>query len=101
MGKYLNMAKLTICFETNFEEAALRKSAKYDHIVQQANAKGYRAKLITLQVGSRGIPDMSGFQELASLINLPKRVLVKVLVDVARLALAGSFNIWCARNRKP
>ena len=52
--KYLNMAELTICFEINFEDAALRKSAKYAHIVEQAITNGFKTKLITLQVGSRG-----------------------------------------------
>ena len=38
----LYMAELTVCFETNFEEAARRKSAKYDHLVEQV--KVYRRK---------------------------------------------------------
>ena len=33
-----------MCFETNFEEAAQRKSAKYVDLVEQAQARGYKAE---------------------------------------------------------
>ena len=33
----LNMAELTVCFETNFEEVARRKSAKYDHLMNESS----------------------------------------------------------------
>ena len=42
----LYMAELTVCFETNFEEAARRKTAKYDHLVEQAKARGYSTELL-------------------------------------------------------
>ena len=60
-----------MCFETNFEEAAQRKSAKYVDLVEQAQARGYKAELITLQVGSRGVPDLPGFQKLSQSLSLP------------------------------
>ena len=99
--KSLILAELTVCFETNFEEAAQRKSAKYVDLVEQAQARGYKAELITLQVGSRGVPDLPGFQKLSQSLSLPSKALVKLLEDVSRLALAGSFSIWCSRNRIP
>ena len=54
-----------MCFKTNFEVAAQRKSAKYVDLVEQAQAWGYKAELITLQVGSRGVSDLPGFQKLS------------------------------------
>jgi hypothetical protein len=86
--KSLILAELTVCFETNFEEAAQRKSAKYVYLVEQAQARGYKAELITLQVGSRGVPDLPGFQKLSQSLSLPSKALVKLLEDVSRLALA-------------
>ena len=97
----LNMAELTVCFETNFEEAARRKSAKYDHLVEQAKAKGYSTELILLQVGSRGVPDLPGFEKLAKTLSFHRKELTKLLEESSRLALVGSFSIWCSRNRKP
>ena len=104
------MAELTVCFETNFEEAASRKSAKYDHLVEQAKAKGYSTKLILLQVGSRGVPvqvgsrgvpGLHGFERLAKTLSLHQKELMKLLEESSRLALVGSFSIWCSRNRRP
>ena len=97
----LYMAELTVCFETNFEEAARRKSAKYDHLVEQAKDKGYSTELILLQVGSRGVPDLPGFEKLAKILNFHRKELTKLLEESSRLALVGSFSIWCSRNRRP
>ena len=97
----LTMAELTVCFETNFEEAVLRKKSKYTDLVEQATARGYKTTLITLQVGSRGAPHLPGFQFVASLLNMPSRDLSKLLEAVSRQALTGSFGVWCSRNRTP
>ena len=99
--KSLILAELTVCFETNFEEASQRKSAKYLNLVEQAQAKGYKTELITLQVGSRGVPDLPVFEPLATKLSLPRKELVKLLEDTSRLALAESFSIWCSRNKSP
>ena len=90
-----------MCFETNFEEAAQRKTAKYLHLVDEAKARGYRSELITLQVGSRGVPDLPGFEKIAASLSLPHKELVRLLKEVATLALSGSYSIWCSRNRSP
>ena len=68
--KSITLVELTVCFETNFEEAARRKIAKYHHLVEQAKARGYRSELITLQVGSRGVPDLLGLENLAASLSL-------------------------------
>ena len=99
--KSLILAELTVCFESNFEEAAQRKSAKYTDLVEQAQARGYKTEMITLQVGSRGVPDLPGFETLATKLSLPRKNLIKLLEDSSRLALAGSFSIWCSRNKTP
>ena len=42
-----------------------RKTANYADLVQQARGNGYRATLLTLQVGSRGVPHYQSFAALA------------------------------------
>ena len=93
------MVELTVCFESNFVEAAERKSAKYMDLVEQSHTKGYKTSLLTLQVGSRGVPDLPGFEKLTKILNLSSRELSGLLTDVSRQALVGSFSIWCSRNR--
>ena len=99
--KALVLAELTVCFETNFEEAAQRKSAEYTHLLEQAQARGFVTELICLKVGSRGVRDLPGFEKLATKLSLSHKELVKLLEDTSRLALAGSFSIWCSRNKRP
>ena len=88
--KSITLVELTVCFETNFEEAARRKTVKYLHLVEQAKARGYRSELITLQVGSRMVPDLPGFENLATSLTLPHKDLVRLLESAASLSLVGS-----------
>ena len=98
-SRSLCLAELTVCFESNFEDAALRKSAKYLDLADQAELNGYHTTLLTLQVGSRGVPDYASFSRLATLLDMSARDLSKLLERVTRAAIVGSFTIWCSRNR--
>ena len=95
------MVELTVCFESNFVDASKRKAAKYHHLLEEARSKGYKAQLITLQVGSRGVPDMEGFELLGNSLSLSQKELIGLLEDSSRLTLVGSFSIWCSRNKSP
>ena len=56
----LYAVELTVPFETSFEKATERKIVKYEDMIQRARATGYVAELITLEVGSKGVINMSG-----------------------------------------
>ena len=60
----LVLLELTIPFETSFECARERKTIKYEGILERAQHGGYRASLITLEMGSRGVINLSGFHQL-------------------------------------
>ena len=92
------LAELTICFETNFVDAAARKSAKYADLVQQAKGNGYRATLLPIQVGARGVPDHDSFEALAKVLEMSNRDLTYLLSNTTKAAIQGSFKIWCSRN---
>ena len=64
--KSLVFAELTISYETNFEAAAERKEVNYEELVTGA---GYDTELITLEVGSRGVINPTGFQSLKAALN--------------------------------
>ena len=62
-----------MCVEISFEEAAQRKRIRYADIVEQARLSHYNniiAKLITVEVGSRGIVNMVGFLQLEDELNI-------------------------------
>ena len=46
-----------INFESSVEESQRRKEAKYEEFVEAGWVAGYKVKLITLEVGSRGDGD--------------------------------------------
>ena len=97
--KTLCLAELTVCYDTNFAEAARRKSSKYEDLASQARANGYDTTTLTIQMGSRGIPDYASFSNLANMVQIPGKQLVTLLERVITAALIGSFTIWCSRNR--
>ena len=69
----LVLVELTIPFETSFEGARERKMIKYEGILQRARDGGYRASLITLEVGSRGVINLSGFHQLKKELRVSSR----------------------------
>ena len=69
------VAELTVCFESNFSEAAQRKAAKYTDLMEQAEQNGYSTTLLTLQMGSRGIPHYPSFKASHHHWNAFKRAL--------------------------
>ena len=72
-ARLMNVIELTVPFETSFVEGAERKSVKYVNLVQRARTSGYAAKLITLEVGSRGVINMPGFIQLNEELNITKK----------------------------
>ena len=95
----LCLAELTDCYESNFEDAAIRKTVKYTDLVDQANNNGYNTTLLTLQVGSGGVPHYESFSKLAAVLHMSTRDLTNLLQCVTRAAIVGFFAIWCSRNR--
>ena len=81
--------ELTICFETNFVDAGLRKTNKYEDLLEACRANGYTTGLVTLEVGSRGSSSTSrGFSdfECFSLSKAEKKYFIRL---VRREAILG------------
>ena len=62
--KEVFFCELTVCFESSFEAATNRKEARYLDIVSAATDAGYSAVLITIEVGSRGPPNIGGVHKI-------------------------------------
>ena len=59
--------ELTVCFETSYEAAFTRKEDWYHDLIDEKRKAGYTLTLIMVEVGSRGLPNMSGFQRLCDI----------------------------------
>ena len=53
------LVELTVCYETNFEDAHRQKANKYEDLVETGRRNGYDASTVTLEVGSRGFLNTS------------------------------------------
>ena len=88
-----------MCYDTLFHEAATLKEDKYLDLLSAIRNAGYNAKLITVEVGSRGLPNMCGFDKLRKELKLTRTQTHDLMVQTAKRAMVGSFTIWCSRNR--
>ena len=48
------LVELTVCYETDFEDAHRRKANKYEDLVEAGRSNGFDTSTVTLEVGSRG-----------------------------------------------
>ncbi|KAI8486776.1 hypothetical protein Bbelb_355240 [Branchiostoma belcheri] len=68
----LTLIELTVPFDQNAQDAEDRKSAKYESLVNDINFhSGYRATLVTVEVGSRGWINGENITKLKSLCPQP------------------------------
>ena len=87
--------ELTVSYETKVADARARKRAKYHDLVVAGRAAGYRAKLITLEVGSRG---MLGDANINDLREATTKEFSSLCLQGITAAILGSFSIWGSRN---
>jgi hypothetical protein len=83
------LAELTVCFETNFDDAADRKTTKYADLLQQARGNGYRATLLPLKVGLKGVPHYQSFAALARVMDMTNKDLMTLITNTSKAAIQG------------
>ena len=93
------LIELTIPFDTTLEGAKERKEAKYEHLQVSARSKSYHTSPITLEIGSRGVPNLPGFEALQDTLHLPSSALRNLLMYAIKATIEGSFSIWVQRNK--
>ena len=64
--------ELTVSYESHVANARGRKRAKYHDLVVAGKAAGYATKLITLEVGSRGMANIADFSGLQEAVDAPE-----------------------------
>ena len=98
--KTLTLVELTVCFETSYEAAIMRKEDQYYDLIGEMRKAGYiyTSTLIMVEVGSRGLPNMSGLQRLWDILKLCRPEFCKLLLDTSQQVILGSYKIWCSGN---
>ena len=96
--KTLVLVELTIPFDAVMDSASERKQAKYDHLLTTAKRNGFRASLVTLEIGSRGMPHSPGITALQEALNMSVSTLRKSKeihrTNLQCCLLLGGFGIF-------
>ena len=89
-----------LCFDTLFSEAASRKMEKYKDLMENLHSSAYKPTFLTIEVGSRGLPNTKGFLELKKLLQLSRKCTKTLMVEASWCAIMGSMDIWVSRNTR-
>ena len=71
------------------DEAAKSKTDKYADLVNSCKERGYKTNFITIEVGSRGLPNIAGFVKLKRELGLDKISFISLMIDAAKLFIPG------------
>jgi hypothetical protein len=96
--RHVCIIELTVCYESNVNDARQRKTMKYTELVQSIKSAGYRCDLYPIQVGSRGYIDIASFLPIKNLLGLTTHTFFAVLVNSVGTAITHSEQIWQYRN---
>ena len=74
------LVELTVCFETNFQEAQERKEEKHSKLTKEVEEKlnGFDVVLTTIEVGSRGFVNHESFHSLQDAVDATYRKIFKL-----------------------
>ena len=91
------MIELTIPWETNFDEAWIRKDERYEDLVNRCEDSGWLAKCLPIEIGARGFVGHRVYSLLKDLGFSPKELkdLTSKLQETVEKA---SYYIWLKRD---
>ena len=81
--------ELALCFEISFEAAGERKETKYHDLIASGVRAGHNTILITLQMGSCGVPYLPSITKLAHKLAMSQTELSKLLKQTSQAAIIG------------
>ena len=82
--------------EENHDENHTIKTEKYNSLVDHIRGTGWKCHFFTIEVGARGF-NSSRVPYCLKALGFSPRITRKVLSELSRAALVGSYHIWLAR----
>ena len=95
--RHIIFVELTSPFEDRVLDAEMRKTSKYQLLVEQAALNGWQVQLYTVEVGSRGYvaPSLPRFLDA---IDVPKPQVKHCVARCGKTALRCSYVIYLSRD---
>jgi hypothetical protein len=104
-SRAIYLVELTVPFEENLVKAANLKRQKYDTLVRDIEAgDGWRCRLLTIEVGSRGVLTrpvsslLNGLASLQATRGVSTADIKQASLVVSQIALRCSFYIYLSRS---
>ena len=95
--KTVVLGELTCPWEDNLLKAHLRKTVRYDHLVDSIKLAGWSVSLHTFEIGCRGFASFS-FRQLLTLFDLPPPQLNAISKRASQVVLQASYLIFKSRH---
>ena len=95
--RIIKMVELTISWETNLDEAWIRKDERYEDIVNQCEDAGWTAKCLPIEIGARGFIGHRVYALFKDLGFSPKET-KGLTATIQETVERGSFYIWLKRD---
>jgi hypothetical protein len=95
----VTIVELTIPWDGTLEKARDRKELCYTWLQTDIKRRGFPCNLPPLEIGARGLVTSRNKGTITHLCQLVgERKISKLLSNMSRLALLGSYAVWCARK---
>ena len=91
------MVELTVPYESRMDAANTYKRAKYTDLSKELEQKGYKARILPVEVGARGFVGASA-HDLLSKLSIKGKKRTRSLKALAETAENSSRWIWSRRN---
>ena len=91
------LIELTAPHEDRIDETHERKRLNYQELVEQCQAKGWKAWCFPVEVGCRGFPAQSVWRTLG-MLGITGRERKNIIKETGVQAEKASLWIWCKRN---
>ena len=96
----ITIIELTVPFELCFNAAVQRKMDRYAELRSSCQEAGYKADILTIEVGSRGFINTPSFNALYEAFPAKQYQREALEQDVVCKCILESYRIWCKLNWK-
>jgi len=97
MSRSVILLELTCCAEEGLKAAQLRKEVRYQELIENVRASGWRAELLTIEVGARGLIGNRCFRAFVKL-GLSSSVSSSLCKTLSIVVARCSYAIYLAHS---
>ena len=100
-SKCLYVLELTVGFESNLNNNAVRKKEKYLNLIKEMSRNYRCVKFVNLSMSSLGVfsDECSTFLDMMNDIGIDKKQQLYIIKKMINIAIRATYYIFCWRNR--